>query len=267
MPELPEVETVRLQLEEQILDKKIESVSKSRLNLRKPFSCSSSKVKNKKIKSLKRWGKRLFIELNTGEYFDVSLGMTGSFRFEDTKSYKKQKHDHVTWTFSNQKKLIYNDARRFGWVEFNTEPVDLSGWDPLLSSKKDFQWVVDKAKTKDVDSYTFLMDQKYIVGLGNIYVQEILFRSGVSPFRKIHQCSAKDFESIRKHTGVILKNALKNGGSTILNYKNAAGESGAFQTKLRVYGKKKGEPCLVCKEPISHIQKGRAICYCSNCQI
>ncbi len=267
MPELPEVETVRLQLEEQILNKKIESVSKSRLSLRKPFLCSTPKVKGEKIESVRRWGKRLFVYLETGEYFDISLGMTGVFRSEDVKSYKKQKHDHVTWSFKGANKLIYNDARRFGWVEFRVEPPELLGWDPLLSTKKEFKEIIEKSKKTEVDAYTFLMDQKYIVGLGNIYVQEILFRAGISPFRKIKKCSDKDFENIRKHTGVILKGALKSGGSTILNYKNASGGSGAFQTKLRVYGKKRKEPCFVCKEPIVHIQKSRAICYCPKCQI
>lgn len=211
MPELPEVETIRLQLEGKILGKHIKGVSRSKKSLREAFSCSSAKVKNKEISGLSRWGKRLFIHVGPdGECFDISLGMTGSFRVDEALAHKI-KHDHVGIEFQDGSRLVFNDPRRFGWVEFKRQKPELKGWDPILSSKKDFQWVVKKTIKTEVNAYTFLMDQKYIVGLGNIYVQEILFKAGVSPFRKIKKCSKSDLEKIRKHTEVILKKSLKSG--------------------------------------------------------
>lgn len=267
MPELPEVETVRRQLEDKILNLEIDSVSQSKLNLRKPFSCSTKKVKLDSVSELGRWGKRLFIHLDSNQYFDISLGMTGSFRVESENKFQNIKHDHIKIRFTSGERLVFNDPRRFGWFELQKGGPTLTGWDPVLSPRKDFKAVVAKAKKTEVNAFTFLMDQKNIIGLGNIYVQEILFHSGVSPFRKINKCTASEMELIRKNTNKVLKQALSHGGSTIVNYKNANGESGNFQKKLHVYGKKKGEACTKCKSAIVHKQLSRAICYCPNCQI
>lgn len=267
MPELPEVETVRSQIESALLGQEVLHVKASSFNLRKPLGKGVRKAESMKVEALSRWGKRLFINLKDSDLnFDISLGMSGSLRFE-SKDFEKRKHDHIVMTFKSKERLVYNDPRRFGWFEFLKEQKVLPGWDPLLSSKKDFAKIVESAQRVQKNIYSFLMDQKYIVGLGNIYVQEILFKAKISPFRSTSKCSEKDFENIRKATTFILKKALGHGGSTILSYQNANGDSGAFQKKLRVYGKKKKEPCTVCKKPLVHVMQARSISYCKKCQI
>ena len=267
MPELPEVETIRAQIEPLILNQEIVNVKASSFNLRKPLGKGVRKTESMKVASVSRWGKRLFIDLDTkGLAFDISLGMSGNLRFE-SKNFEKRKHDHIIMTFKSKERLVYNDPRRFGWVEFLNKKLVLPGWDPLLSSKKDFSQIVEIGQSLQKNIYNFLMDQKYIVGLGNIYVQEVLFKARVSPFRSVADCSDKDFENIRKATLAILKKALGHGGSTILSYQNAEGDSGAFQKKLKVYGKKKKEPCVVCKKPLVHFMQARSISYCKKCQL
>jgi formamidopyrimidine-DNA glycosylase len=243
------------------------SVKASPFNLRKSLGPGAKKTKTMKVKSFSRWGKRLFINLNKeSAFFDISLGMTGNLRIESGKP-KKRKHDHIVVTFASEKRLVYNDPRRFGWFEYLNEEKDLIGWDPLLSSKRDFSKIVENGQKLEKNIYSFLMDQKYVVGLGNIYVQEILFRAKVSPFRKTKNCSSKDFNEIKKGISFILNKALGHGGSTILSYQNAEGDSGSFQKKLKVYGKKKGQPCKICKSPIVHIMQARSISYCKHCQV
>lgn len=266
MPELPEVETVKRQVEALISGEEIVAAQKSGLNLRKDLGCSLLRLKGQKISGVSRWGKRLLVHLGeNASYLDVSLGMTGMLRVAP-KGSKAIKHDHVTLRFKNGDKLIYNDPRRFGWVSYSEVGFNYIGWDPILSSKKDFQKITLYANKSQKSIYSFLMDQKYIVGLGNIYVQEILFKSKISPFRLTSDCSADDLEALRKNTKIILNKALGYGGSTILSYKNAEGKSGAFQNKLKVYGKKKAEPCAVCKNPLTHVMEARSVSYCSQCQ-
>lgn len=266
MPELPEVETVKLQLADSILNEDIKSVRLSKLNLRKPLNCSSSKLKNRKFVGVSRWGKKLLIHFDDDSLLDVSLGMTGMMRVEEGK-FSKQKHDHLIFELKTGKKLIYNDPRRFGWVSYVKDKMDLDGWDPILSPAKDYKLKVLEPGLKSKKTiYSFLMDQKYIVGLGNIYVQEVLFKARIHPFKRACDCSEKDFENIRKACRQILKQALSHGGSTILSYQNAKGEKGGFQNKLKVYGKKRGEPCRVCKAPLKHVMEARSVSFCSNCQ-
>jgi formamidopyrimidine-DNA glycosylase len=267
MPELPEVETVKNQIEALVSGEEIVAVHKSGFRLRKELGCTLSHLKGQKIGGLSRWGKRLLIHLvPSQDYLDVSLGMTGMLRVEK-KGAKSVKHDHLIIKLTNGDKLIYNDPRRFGWVSCVDEEFNLNGWDPLLSSKKDFEKIIEQASRSQKNIYSFLMDQKYIVGLGNIYVQEILFLSKVSPLRISSNCKLDEMRLLRENTKRVIKLALSHGGSTILSYKNAAGEAGAFQTKLKVYGKKKAEPCVNCKKPLVHIQAARSITYCNNCQI
>lgn len=264
MPELPEVESVRENLEARLLGQRLVSAASSTFKLRKDFSAPRLFAEKPKLRALKRHGKRLFL-IFPDFYFDVSLGMSGSFRIE--KRRKPQKHDHILLSFTDLN-LIYNDPRRFGWVTYlkGEGPVALKGWDPLLSSEKEFKLVVKKAAISKKTIYAFLMDQDKVVGLGNIYVQEILFLAGFSPFRKTSSLEEADWLKLKRSIRKILNKALKYGGSTILSYKNAKGEQGGFQKKLKVYGKKASEPCSKCKTPIKFVRGLRAICYCPKCQ-
>jgi len=264
MPELPEVETVRKELHSYINDLKILDVSSpSGKSLRKPVNWAN---KPSKIINVSRWGKRLFIDLENNNHFDVSLGMTGFFRFEDPKSKDFKTHDHLCFELSNKKKLIYNDTRRFGWVEFKSSLPVIKGWDPVLSSKDEKHELVELIKRSQKDLFSFLMDQKHIVGLGNIYVQEALFRAGLNPFKKSNKTSKKKLYILLDEVQSVIFEALKFRGTTIINYRSASGSKGGFQSRLKVYGKSKKDECVVCANPLVRIKKARSVTYCSNCQ-
>jgi formamidopyrimidine-DNA glycosylase len=264
MPELPEVETVRKELNTFVKGLKIMNVSSpSGKTLRKPVNWGKTSFK---ILSVSRWGKRLFIDLEKDTHLDVSLGMTGFFRFKDSKSKSFKTHDHLCLELSNKKKLIYNDTRRFGWIEFKSSLPLIKGWDPVLSSDEEKRELVEVIKKSRKDLFSFLMDQKYIVGLGNIYVQEALFRAGLNPFKKSYKTSKKKLYLLLDEVQSVVFEALKFKGTTIINYRSASGEEGGFQSRLKVYGKSSKNQCVVCAHPLIKIKKARSVTYCSQCQ-
>ena len=262
MPELPEVETVREELAEFLVGKEITKFkSPSDKSLRKPVEWPGNRLK---VSQVNRWGKKLLIDLDNRAHFDVSLGMTGSFRKQDKYLFKD--HDHVLLKLSDGSNLIFNDPRRFGWIQYKTNPPKLSGWDPILSPIEGRDKVIKSMKVSKKDLYSFLMDQKHIVGLGNIYVQEALFRAGAYPFRRCNKTSYKVLNLILDKSVEVLKEALEFKGTTIINYKSAKGNSGGFQSRLKVYGKSDKDSCQTCSSPLKRVQKARGITYCRLCQ-
>lgn len=261
MPELPEVETVKKDLLP-LIGKRILKVQKSKKLLRKPLT--SALLKNKTITDISRWGKKLIINLDQG-YLDISLGMTGSFKVEKAPL-KKETHDHVFLFLDSGQVLIFNDSRRFGWVTYSPEIPQFKGYDPILSPVKTFKVLVEQASLSSKNIYNFLMDQNKVAGLGNIYVQEILFDLKVSPLKNTNKLNTQNWKDFKKISQKVLKNALDHGGSTIINYKSLNGKSGNFQTKLKVYGRV-DQPCKICKTKIKKIKiASRSICYCPQCQ-
>ncbi len=270
MPELPEVESIRALLEGALSGEEIESLKKSKESLRKPLSKSVSYFKGKKLHSFKRWGKKLYIVLE-GEKKDlssleVSLGMSGAFRFHGPNEVKKEKHDHLVFKLKGGNQLIYNDPRRFGWVKFFKETPQQQSWDPLLGSGKQRELAIKALRKTERSLYAFLMDQTYITGLGNIYVQEALFRSGLDPNLAGKRVSLKRADDLLLECTLILKESVKLGGCTLKDHKLIDGSSGGFQHKLMVYGKKKGEPCLKCGAKLVHQKQPRTLTWCRKCQ-
>ena len=217
----------------------------------------------------------------------VHLGMTGKFFFinhENTKyktsfyydinEDKDKKHDRVIFNLSRNQKLIYNDVRKFGFIKF-IKKIDLDqnlhlknlGPEPL-EKKFNFNYfklyIINKNRTiKDI-----LMDQKFISGLGNIYVNEILFFSGIRPTKKVKNLSVSEIRKIIKFTKIILSKAITLGGSSIKNFSSDDGKKGSFQQYFCVYGKK-GEKCSKknCNRNIIKIViSNRASFYCDKCQ-
>jgi len=272
MPELPEVETVRQELESFLIGRKVTEIENpSNLGLRKPVNWPKEKIG---ISGVSRWGKRLFINLGDEKHFDVSLGMTGSFRRE--KCYRPKLHDHVVFRLEDQKlesspiargvHLIYNDPRRFGWIQYRSEAPVMKGWDPILSSSIEKKELIQKMKSSKKDLYSFLMDQTHIVGLGNIYVQEALFRAKAYPFKRAHKTSYKKLSLIIDKAQEVLREALNHKGTTIINYKSATGQQGGFQNKLQVYGKTNLDKCSLCTGPLKKVKKARSVSFCRYCQ-
>mgnify|MGYP001355165178 CR=1 FL=1 len=287
MPELPEVEVVKRSLKRKILNLIIKKVKINDVNLRYKINIDAIlKLKGKSIRRVYRRSKFLIFEINKNFFVLVHLGMTGKFFFIDKekKKYKTsfyyhldnkdKKHDRVIFFFQNNQKLIYNDVRKFGFIKLynSIKPnkiLHLKNLGPEpLSKNLNFYYLKNyffgrKRNIKDI-----LMDQKCISGLGNIYVNEILFYSGVKPMRKVK--SLKDFEikKIIKSTKKILNQAIKSGGSSIKDFSSDNGKQGVFQQKFKVYGLK-GESCsnIDCNKIITKLNiSNRSSFFCKSCQ-
>ncbi len=270
MPELPEVEIVCRNLNEILTPPfKISDWLFFRKDLR--FIIPQKQLKqliDQDILSIRRRAKYIIFELR--ESIIVShLGMTGAWRVE-TKDWVVRKHDHVAFEFRPDTFLIYEDARRFGFIEcFKKSEVDKRfvglGVEPL-ATETDFDELTRTFKKLNSPIKIALMNQKFLVGVGNIYASEVLFRAGVSPLKLCSKVTIEQYSSIWKWTKKILENAIERGGSTIENYRNSYGESGAYQTQFYVYGREE-ELCRKCSKPIrSLVQSGRSTFWCKACQ-
>jgi len=288
MPELPEVEVVKRSLVNKIQNSIVKAVKINDGRLR--YRVDKNKIKKiigLRIKKISRRSKFLLFFFNNETVMLVHLGMTGKFFFINKKNTKyktsfyyninkdkDKKHDRVIFNLSKNRKLIYNDVRKFGFIKFEQKKnVDQNlhlknlGPEPL---KKNFnlsyfkQYIINKDRTiKDI-----LMDQKFISGLGNIYVNETLFFSGIKPTKKVKNLSESEIRKIIKFTKKILSKAITLGGSSIKNFSSNNGKKGTFQQYFRVYGKK-GDKCTK-KNCGSNIIKivisNRATFYCNKCQ-
>ncbi len=287
MPELPEVEVVKRSLGKKIQNLTIKNVKINDGNLRyKVNKDQISKLKGKKILKIKRRSKFLIFQFEKNICMMVHLGMTGKLFFVDSKNIryktsfyyeideKNQKHNHIVFFFHDKKKLIYNDVRKFGFIKFFKKEeyyenfhLKKLGPEPL---KKDFnfnylkKYISGRNRTiKDV-----LMDQKCISGLGNIYVNEILFLSRVKPLRNVTKLTNLEIKNIIKNTKKILQNAIKLGGSSIKDFSSGDGKKGDFQQLFKVYGRI-GEKCsnIDCNEIVlKTIISNRASFFCKSCQ-
>ncbi len=288
MPELPEVEVVKRSLVNKIQNSIIKAVKIHDGRLR--YRVDKNKIKKiigLRIKKISRRSKFLLFFFNNKTVMLVHLGMTGKFFFVnqkntkyktsfyyDIKEDKDKKHDRVIFNLSKNRKLIYNDVRKFGFIKFDKKKnLDQNlhlknlGPEPLEKSfnfsyfKK---YIIKKNRTiKDI-----LMDQKFISGLGNIYVNETLFFSGIKPTKKVKNLSESEIRKIIKFTKKILSKAITLGGSSIKNFSSDNGKRGLFQQYFSVYGKK-GDKCSKknCRSDIIKIViSNRATFYCNKCQ-
>jgi formamidopyrimidine-DNA glycosylase len=267
MPELPEVENVRLTLEN-ILPKgsRFKKVTLNRPDLRFPFpEKMAERLLGQALLNIQRRAKYLVFE--TDKYLLLShLGMTGSWR----ELSESELHDHMIWEFEAGPTLVFNDPRRFGFVsmyEKGETPVPFIGLGPEpLSSDFSSDYLFQVSRKKNTPLKSFLLDQKTVAGLGNIYVCEALFLARLKPSRKARSLKVVECERLVKAVRVILQQAIRAGGSTIRDYKNAEGKSGEFQQRFRVYGRD-GEKCRSCRKPIRLLrQAGRSTFWCSQCQ-
>lgn len=278
MPELPEVETVCKNLNQIIpVKSKILNWKFWRKDLRFQIPIKDlEKSKSEKLQNICRRAKYIVFEFEN--HLMIShLGMTGQWRLEnvDIQKFKTEKHDHVGFEFQKNHWLIYNDPRRFGFIHFvkindqlnyfskmGIEPVDL---------KIDLNILTPVFKKIKTNIKSALMNQKYIVGVGNIYASEALFLAGILPTKPCSKVTEVQYQKIWMHTRAILIQAIESGGSTIKNYKNTNNEPGQFQNQLFVYGKE-DQSCSVCRANnlvtrIKNIKiQGRSTFYCRICQ-
>ena len=287
MPELPEVEVVKRSLKSSIRHLTIKKVTINTNKLRyfikkKHFN----KIINKKILSIKRRSKYILINLSSNLSLLAHLGMTGKFIIENNTGIKNktsfyyeinkndQKHNHLIFHLSQNKKLIYNDVRKFGFIKIinskniqKNDHIRLLGPEPL-SNNFNLKYFKDCIVSKKRKLKDLLMDQKFVSGLGNIYVNEVLFLSKLDPTRPVNTLKPLDIVKILNFIKKILKLSIKKGGSSIKNFNNSNGKNGEFQQQFNVYGRA-GKLCLKkqCKELIRKINiSNRSSFFCASCQ-
>ncbi len=272
MPELPEVETVRKVLNDKIIGKKIISVEVLFDKLLKNTTKEefASALENQKIEEIKRSGKYLIISLEKNDIL-IHLRMEGKLFFYP-KEQELKKHDHIIFKFSDGSVLKYNDVRKFGTFdllkkdEYLIYPkVKKLGIEPN-SNNLTIKYLKGKLKKSNKKIKIDLLDQTIINGLGNIYVDEVLFASKIHPESISKKLNDKDLEKLIENSKVIINKAIKKGGTTIKSFSVSDQIKGSFQDYLKVY-KKKDQECSICKTPIEKIVVGgRGTHYCPKCQ-
>jgi formamidopyrimidine-DNA glycosylase len=292
LPELPEVETVRRGLLPVMEGKRILAARANRKDLRFPFPDRfSQRITGRTITAMGRRAKYLMADLDDGEVLVMHLGMTGRFIIESagkaqvpgefTQSVNRlPAHDHVVFEMEGGARITYNDVRRFGFMDLiprsgiSTHPLTKDiGIEPLgnaLTPQKLAELFAGKAAPLKAT----LLDQKLIAGLGNIYVCEALFRSGLSPRRATGSIVRKDGSptpravKLTDEIRLVLQEAIEAGGSTLRDFAHADGSLGYFQHRFRVYDRE-GEPCPDprCSGVVERIvQSGRSTFFCAGCQ-
>jgi len=293
MPELPEVETIKNDLKEKILKKKIEKVD---LRLKKivksPVKSFVLDLEGNKFKDIKRRGKLLIFDLSQkNKYLLIHLRMTGQLIYQKDKEIiagghsdggrdealprlyddLPNKHTHIIFHFSDNSQLFFNDLRRFAIVKIVDEKelkkvLNNFGVEPL---EKSFSLKVfrDIIRSRKENIKAFLLNQKYIAGIGNIYADEILFEAKVLPSKRINSLKEEEIKKIYQAIKKILKKAVRYRGTTFYSYTDARGQKGNFTKFLKVYKREK-KKCLKCKKGLIIKTKiaGRGTRYCNECQ-
>jgi len=286
MPELPEVEVVRQSLDKKIKQKKVKKVIVRNRNLRfKIPTHFENFLKNKKIIKVDRFSKYLILHLSNKSYCLIHLGMSGTIHLIDnekknfitnTSFYNSPKlpikHNHIEIIFENFK-ITYNDPRRFGFFQIIKNSLllekrfDHLGPEPF-HSKFDLNYILSFFKGKKKKIKNFLLDQKFVSGIGNIYASEILFLCKINPLKKANLLKKKDCKKIMINSKKVIFNAIKKGGSSIKNFKNTFGKIGNFQKEFNVYGRD-GLNCkrIKCRGIIQKkIISNRSTFFCNLCQ-
>tara|TARA_B110000003_G_C16476137_1_gene467685 strand:+ start:29 stop:841 length:813 start_codon:yes stop_codon:yes gene_type:complete len=270
MPELPEVET-SVQAIQEFANQTLESIEIYNSSLRwKVDTTAFKKLHGLKVNKIDRRAKYILLHLEQSQII-IHLGMTGTLRIADKKSNFYKKHDHIELIFENGK-LIFNDPRRFGSMHHVTDPnthflLEKLGLEPL-SKEFNGEYLFDKIKKSLSPIKNSLMNQQNVVGIGNIYANEILFDANIRPTRKSKTIKKKEYDEIVASTKKILKRAIEAGGTTLQDFYQPDGNKGYFKIDLAVYdrGDKKCKRCK--KELIKRIvQSQRATFYCSKCQV
>ncbi len=270
LPELPEVETVVRGIAPFMEGKAIRQISVFPTKLRNPIQpFFTSAVENAKVLSVKRRGKYILICLNNNLTWITHLGMSGYVKIIDSDYYKKVKHDHVVWQVEN-KTIVLNDARRFGDIFITENPNDYGslksmGPEPFEITVNQFYENLQKTSRPIKNA---LLDQKIIAGLGNIYVAESLWLTGISPTKISNSIKISDAKKLMENIIIVLNKAIYAGGTTLKDHRQTNGELGYFQQSLMVYNQE-NKPCQKnqCDGIIYRIiQSGRSTFFCPKCQ-
>ena len=273
MPELPEVETVKNILLPLIKGKTIKKVDIFYDNLIKSNINDFKKIiQNKTIIGIDRYAKYLFFRLSEDYTLICHLRMEGKFFYNEKKEHARKTSTTLIFSFIDNTYLSFNDTRKFGIMYLcknnevsSLEMIKKLGIEANNVKKDDIPVLLKKFKRKK-HIKELLLDQTIISGIGNIYADEILFKSKINPLTKGNELNDEQILEIINNSKIILNNAIKLGGSSVHSF-NASGIDGKFQNELKVYNKE-NKPCPICKTPIHKIYLGgRGTCFCPNCQI
>lgn len=273
MPELPEVETVKRGLSAKLTGAVVQAVWHGKKPLRQPLPPTlQSKLAGRALTAIDRRAKYLLLRFSGDKTLLLHLGMSGRLTISEGPL-PRQTHDHLVIDFADGQRLTFNDARRFGVVDFFTsgdeaahpllahlgpEPLDHSFTPACLGQQ---------LKNRKTALKVALMDQQVVVGVGNIYASEALFRAKISPLRPAGSLSAHELKSLTAAIKAVLKAAIAAGGSSLRDYVQSDGELGYFQHRFKVYGRE-GQPCPDCGSKIERLtQGGRSTFWCPKTQI
>ena len=272
MPEKPEVITVANALKKQIIGKKIKEAEVLWNNIiAKPsVSLFKKKLVGEEIIDITTRGKFIVIILNNYVLL-IHLRMEGKFFFRK-KGDELNKHEHVIIRFTDNVEMRFHDTRKFGKM-YLLDKVSYLSEKPIVDLGLEYndkslndKYLFDRLKNKSIPIKTSLLDQSIITGIGNIYDDEILFLSGISPLRKSKDVKLSECKKIIDNTKIVLNKAVKKGGTTIKSFTSSEGVHGLFQNELLVHGKK-NSTCPNCGKEIEVIRVGgRGTYYCKHCQ-
>ena len=284
MPELPEIEIVKQSLDKNIKFEKIKKVVVRNRSLRFKIPKNFEIVlKNKIINKISRKSKYLILHLED-IYCVIHLGMSGTIHLINRKNFNKNtntsfynppnlplKHNHIEF-FLKKYQLIYNDPRRFGFFKIFKKKDLLDffkniGPEPL-NNKFNINYISNYFTNKKKNIKSFLLDQKFVSGIGNIYASEILFYCRINPFKEAKYLTKLDIKKIKYFSKFVLNKAIKKGGSSIRNFRNVSGKNGKYQNEFKVY-QRENLNCLK-KECFGKIKKKfiskRSTFFCNKCQ-
>lgn len=276
MPELPEVETVRLGLEPVMRGQVVEAVQVNRFDLRGGTPGDfAERVQGAVVRDLVRRGKYMILVLDNAESIVWHLGMSGRVRVYDSADlYKAEKHDHVIFDMEGGVRVVFCDPRRFGMMYLVPEaweaekPFAGMGPEPL-GNGFDGEALYRALRKRKGPIKSALLDQGVVAGLGNIYVCEALYMTGIDPARRGMDVSAEECARLVPAIRDVLNAALASGGSSLRDHVRTDGEMGYFQHQFKVYGRE-GEACVAaeCGAAVERfVQAGRSTFYCAACQV
>lgn len=268
MPELPEVETTKRGIAPHLLGQRIDKFVIRQPKLRWPVSKELSQLQGAAIEAIERRGKYLLLETVNGTAL-LHLGMSGSLRI-CAADLTAEKHDHVDLVLTNGVALRLRDPRRFGAVlwagcgELHPLLAHL-GVEPL-TDEFSAEYLLGRAKNRQVSIKEFIMNSHIVVGVGNIYANEALFKAGIHPRRAAGQVPLLELQRLVTAIKVVLARAIEQGGTTLRDFVREDGQTGYFQIELQVYGRGQ-QPCVSCGSLIEQIRQGqRSTWYCPHCQ-
>jgi formamidopyrimidine-DNA glycosylase len=273
VPELPEAETIARDIDARASGATIRAVRVHRPDVLAPGNTParlSRELRGRRLERVSRRGKNVVLEFDEGWRLVINLGMTGRIVASDSPRARELRHVAVRILLEDGRFLLYDDARRFGRLDLRDPDAWLErtaslGIEPLAPEFTP-DWLFQATRGSRVPLRNWLLDQKRIAGVGNIYANEALFRAGVRPSRRARFLRRREAGPLRDALRDVLTEAIHSRGTTLNDYRDGSGQEGGFQVRLRVYDRE-GKPCLVCGTLIKRIVlSNRSAFYCPVCQ-